>query len=123
MGMLLIRMPMRMYVLMAGVGCPCRSNELSVFDTLHADQAVGKLAYATVWSAQDQGLQALVLIQVYVQCRCYEVEGLVLRFGQFAAEIGDVVIVDQRNGRNGLSRFVCQDLLGQRPASQVAQRF
>src|SRR5262249_11874275 len=92
----LMGVPMRMYVLIAGSGCSGGSYELAVFDAFYADKFVGQLADAPVRPAQDQRLEALVLIEMNVQRRGDQVKGLVLSLGEFAAEIRYVMIVYKR---------------------------
>src|SRR5215471_5299803 len=116
-------MPMPKYARRAGTGCSGRGDELAVLDAFHADKPVGELSDTTVGAAQDQGFEALVFVQVDMQCRGNKVQCLVLGLGKFAAEVWNVVIVYERNACYSLRRFVRQDFFGECAAGQVAQCF
>src|SRR5262249_34064777 len=116
-------MSMVMYVLLTGLGCSGRCYELAVLDAFHADEPVGELPDAPVRAAQDQGLEALVLVQVPLRRRANQVKGLMLRFGEFAAEIWNVMIVYERNACHRFRRFISEHFFSQGAAREVPQCF
>src|SRR5215470_17845040 len=102
-------MSMVMYAGWAGLGCSGCGDELAVLDPFHADKPVGELPDSAVGAAQYQGFEALVLVQMDMQGRGDQVQGLMLGLCKFAAEVWNVMIVYERNACYGLRRFVRQD--------------
>src|SRR5262249_43910145 len=84
---------------------------------------VGELPDPAVGAAQDQSLEALVLVQMNVQGRGYQVQGLMLGLGELAAQVWNVMIVYERNACYCLRRFVSKHFLGECSAGEVAKCF
>jgi len=72
-------------------------NNLPVPDTLGAHQALAHGDDLACPAAQDEHLEAVVLVEVHVQRRHHRLVMLVLDVGQFLRQAGRVVVVDQRH--------------------------
>ena len=80
---------------------------MPVLNTFCTDERIGRLAHILGFSPQNDHFQAMMVIQVNMQCRNDALVVLMLEFGQFFAQHAHVVVVDDRNCSNyaGISVF------------------
>ena len=98
-----------------------RDDQSAVRNAFGGDQRIGDLLHILGFATQHDYLQAVVVIQVYMQSRNNALVVLVLQFGQLFVEEPDMVIVNNRDcphyGRVG---FLCL-LPNQLRTRQVAE--
>lgn len=94
---------------------------MAVVDPGLGDDGVGKRLHPVAWSTQDDGLEAMIVAQVYVHGRDREIVMLMMGASQARSEFALVMVVDIAQGRNAIAFRLAGELLGMEPvADQVA---
>ena len=98
------------------------ATNLPVLDALGADKSVGEALDLARLAAQDHDLEAVVRVEMDVKRRQDRLVMGVLMLGELVAEVGDVVVVDQRDRADRLGLADAPLLLDERVANEVANR-
>jgi hypothetical protein len=97
-------------------------HQLSVLDSLDADQFVGDPAHVAHLAANDEYFQAVVGVEMDVQRGDDLVVVGVLLLGKLVGEVADVVVVDERHRADSLLFLLLQLQLDLGCADQVPDR-
>jgi cobalt/nickel transport system permease protein len=94
-----------------------------VFNALGRDESIGHFLDYRGFSFQHEHFQAIVVIEVHMQCGKDRVIALVLHFGEPIRQHSDVVIVDQRYGSDDDTIRTLRRFSNQSVTNKIAERF
>jgi Ni2+-binding GTPase involved in maturation of urease and hydrogenase len=88
-----------------------------------ADEHIGDLLHSGSFAADDQNLEAMIMVEVDVQSGENVVVKIVLEIGELLTQQADVVVIDKSDSADNRAVRMFRDRIDEFGADEVAERF